>query len=390
MKDHDGQYFAGDASGRRFIGGNRIPLGKGGGLAWELHILFPIHGAVVCHREKEASCSASSFLVVKSRRLVAAFFLRCVSAGRGIYLCLRFYLDSIPAESGDTSASPTNHATLRELQSGESAASQVLSGMRRRIGGNNNEHVIKSDLTAAAFSRIFIVIAPMISKNENLAPSKNDKGRARIFIVDDHPLLRQGIQGIVNQTKDLEVCGNADSAQEALAGIESTRPNLAIVDLSLKGSNGLNLIKDLQIRHPSIIVLVLSMHNESFYVERALRAGAKGYITKEEATQKLVEGIRRVLAGEIYLSDTMASKLIGKIVGGSSQGPLEETLSDRELEVFELIGAGHGTRQIADHLHVSIKTVESHREHIKQKLKLTSALELVKHAVDWVNSHQGG
>jgi DNA-binding NarL/FixJ family response regulator len=221
------------------------------------------------------------------------------------------------------------------------------------------------------------------------ASSKSKKGKTRIFIVDDHPLLRQGIRGMLELTKDLEVCGDAESAQEALIGIEAQQPNLVIVDLSLKGSNGLNLIKDLQIRYPNLLVLVLSMHNEYFYAERALRAGARGYIAKEEATQKLVEGIRRILAGEVYLSDSMSSKLIGKMVGGNSTGPLEETLSDRELEVFELIGAGLGTRQISERLHVSIKTVESHREHIKQKLKLESAPELVKHAVDWVQARKG-
>jgi DNA-binding NarL/FixJ family response regulator len=212
------------------------------------------------------------------------------------------------------------------------------------------------------------------------------KNKARVFIVDDHPLLRQGISAVLNQEPDMLVCGDADNAIEAMDAIERLQPDIAIVDLSLRNSNGLNLIKDLHIRCSRIPVIVLSMHSESFYAERALRAGARGYLPKEEGTHQLAEAIRRVLRGEISLSQSMASSLIKKVAGGQSSNSLEETLSDRELEVFELLGSGLGTRQIAERLHLSVKTVESHRENIKVKLQLTSGTDLVKHAVQWVQT----
>jgi DNA-binding NarL/FixJ family response regulator len=212
------------------------------------------------------------------------------------------------------------------------------------------------------------------------------KNKARVFIVDDHPLLRQGISAVLNQEPDMLVCGDADNAIEAMDAIERLQPDIAIVDLSLRNSNGLNLIKDLHIRCSRIPVIVLSMHSESFYAERALRAGARGYLPKEEGTHQLAEAIRRVLRGEISLSQSMASSLIKKVAGGQSSNSLEEALSDRELEVFELLGSGLGTRQIAERLHLSVKTVESHRENIKVKLQLTSGTDLVKHAVQWVQT----
>jgi len=216
--------------------------------------------------------------------------------------------------------------------------------------------------------------------------------RTRILIVDDHPIVRQGIEMLISEEPDMSVCGEAESVREALEAIEQTMPDVAIVDLSLKESSGLELIKDIQIRYPKLLVLVLSMRDESFYAERVLRAGARGYITKEEGTERVIEGIRRILEGEIYLSDKLASKMINKFVAGqagSSRFSINN-LTDREIEVFELIGSGLATREIADELHVSRKTVESHREHIKEKMKLNSATELLKHAIQWVQYHSGG
>jgi len=210
------------------------------------------------------------------------------------------------------------------------------------------------------------------------------KRATRVMLIDDHPIVRQGVRMLLSQTADMEVCGEAASAYEALQTIESTDPDIAIVDLSLKESSGLELIKDIRIRFPSVLILVLSMRNDSFYVERVLRAGARGYIAKEEGAEKVIEGIRRVLAGEVYLSQKLASTMVKAMVAGSDpQRPLIDRLSDRELEVLELIGKGLPTREIAEKLHVSVKTIDSHREHIKDKLNLDNATELIKYAIQW-------
>ncbi len=208
----------------------------------------------------------------------------------------------------------------------------------------------------------------------------------RIVLVDDHPIVRQGIIMLVEPEDDLDVVGEAESAHEALEVIEETRPDIAVVDLTLKDSSGLELIKDIGVRFPKLPALVLSMRDEGFYAERCLRAGARGYVTKEEGPQKVIEGVRKVLAGQIFISDRMATKVMAKIVRGSGEGDQSpiESLSDRELEVFELIGNGHATREIASRLHISTKTVDSHREHIKEKLQLDSATDLLKHAIQWV------
>jgi DNA-binding NarL/FixJ family response regulator len=208
----------------------------------------------------------------------------------------------------------------------------------------------------------------------------------KVLIVDDHPIVRQGIRLLVDQEPDMAVCGEADCATEAMKAIENTGPDVAIVDLSLKDSSGLDLIKDIRIRYPDLVVLVLSMRDEFFYAERVLRAGARGYITKEEGTEKVIDGIRKVLAGEICLAEKLAAKMISRMVEGPrvAAGPSVQNLSDRELEVFELLGRGLTTREIAEKLHLSIKTIESHREHIKDKLKLANANELLKQAIQWV------
>ena len=214
--------------------------------------------------------------------------------------------------------------------------------------------------------------------------SKNG-GKHRILLVDDHPIVRQGLAEMINQERDLQVTGTAEDVHRALEGIEKMRPDLVIADISLKGSNGIELLKNIKVRFPRTLVLVLSMHDESLYAVRALRAGAAGYIMKQEATEKVLTAIRQVLSGEIYLSERMEKKMMHQLVGGRSArtgSPIED-LSDRELEVFGLIGQGHGTRQIAEELHLSIKTIESHRAHIKEKLNLRNATELVQHAIQW-------
>ncbi len=209
-----------------------------------------------------------------------------------------------------------------------------------------------------------------------------------IFIVDDHSIVRRGLKQLIDQEADLAVCGEAENGQAALEAMKKLAPDLALVDLSLGGESGLELIKDIKARYPKVSVLVLSMHDEAFYAERVLRAGAKGYIMKLQAPDLILKAIRRVLSGEIYLSDPMASKMLRKVAGGEDPiiGSPIERLSDRELEVFQLIGIGLGTRHIAERLSRSVKTVETYREHIKLKLDLKDATELTQAAIQWLQS----
>jgi DNA-binding NarL/FixJ family response regulator len=214
--------------------------------------------------------------------------------------------------------------------------------------------------------------------------------RKKVIIVDDHPIIRQGLRVVIDQQPDMVVCGEAWSVSQALQVMERAVPDLAIVDLSLKDSSGLDLIKDIAIRWPGVQVLVLSMRDEAFYAERVLRAGARGYVTKDEGPQKVVDALRKIIRGEIHLSDQMASKILRKFAGGSAPtASLVDSLTDRELQVMHLIGSGLPTREIAERLHISTKTVDSHREHIKEKLRLESATELLKHAIQWVQCQEG-
>jgi DNA-binding NarL/FixJ family response regulator len=208
--------------------------------------------------------------------------------------------------------------------------------------------------------------------------------------VDDHPIVRQGLALFIEREPDLMVCGEAEDATSALQAIRESTPDFVILDISLDGRDGLELLKTLRVRHPSLPVLVLSMHDESVYAERSLRAGANGYIMKQEAADKVITAIRQILGGNVYLSDRLTKRMLQQFVNGSisPRDPLAK-LSDRELEVFRLIGAGHGTRQIADELHVSTKTVESYQAHIKEKLALRNARELVQHAVEWSLNTRG-
>src|SRR3954467_11218073 len=206
-----------------------------------------------------------------------------------------------------------------------------------------------------------------------------------VLLIDDHPIVRQGLSQLINQEHDLHVVSEAANAREALDAMERGSPDIAIVDISLDDRSGIELIKDLRARDPNLPVLALSMHDEALYAERALRAGAKGYIMKQEATEKVMGAIRKVLEGQIYVSERMASRLLNQFVSakpGEEDSPLGR-LSDRELEIFSMIGRGLGTREIAGKLFLSIKTVEAHREHIKEKLKLRSGTELMRLAVQY-------
>ena len=208
----------------------------------------------------------------------------------------------------------------------------------------------------------------------------------RILIVDDHPLMRKGLAMTIGAEPDLEVVAQVENAEDALEALEETEPGLAIVDISLPGMSGLELLKHMQALRPELPVLVVSRHDESLYAERAIRAGARGYVMKLEAADVIVKAIRRVLNGGIYVSDEINERLLLGMARGRdslAKSPLE-VLSDRELEVFELTGRGRSTREIAEKLYLSIKTVESYRARIKEKLNLNNAAELMQHAVNWV------
>ena len=213
------------------------------------------------------------------------------------------------------------------------------------------------------------------------------KPKTRVLLIDDHPVLRKGLGQLINQEPDMMVCGEAEDAPKAFEAVSALTPDVAVVDISLKGGNGIELIKNVKARHPDLAMLVLSMHDEALYAERALRAGSLGYIMKEEAIGQVLVAIRKVLTGEIFLSDRMKSKMLQQLATGRAKAvasPIEH-LTDRELEVFRLIGEGHSTRQIAGELHLSIRTVEAYREYIKHKLSLKNSTELVQHAFHWVH-----
>ncbi|MCC5907208.1 MAG: response regulator transcription factor [Balneolaceae bacterium] len=208
----------------------------------------------------------------------------------------------------------------------------------------------------------------------------------KIYIVDDHPLMRKGLAMTIDKEMGFEVCGQAESAEIALSDMISLKPDAAVVDISLPGMNGIELIKNILHQLPELKVLVVSRHDEELYAERALRAGAKGYLMKLEATDILISALHQILKGNIYLSDKIGTKMLMKMASGNagkSDNPLD-LLSDRELEVFELTGKGLSTKDIGKKLHISVKTVESHRANIKDKLHLDTANELMRHAVKWV------
>jgi len=211
------------------------------------------------------------------------------------------------------------------------------------------------------------------------------KSKKRILIVDDHPMMRQGLAQLIGEEADLTICGEAEKASQALGSVGKLKPDLVLADISLPDKNGLELIKDMQAIQPGLSVLVISMHDESLYAERVLRAGGRGYIMKQEGGKKLMAAIRQVLGGQIYVSEKISARILEGFSGRrtSTDGSPVDKLSDRELEVLELIGGGKGTREIAAQLHLSVKTVEVHRAHIKEKLDLKTAPELVRFAVRW-------
>jgi DNA-binding NarL/FixJ family response regulator len=210
--------------------------------------------------------------------------------------------------------------------------------------------------------------------------------KTRIFIVDDHPLLRRGLAELINRETDMVFCGEAEDSPSAMKLIAQIKPDLVIVDISLKGYNGIELIKNIKAFDQKIQVLVLSMHDESIYAMRVLKAGAKAYVMKQEVVDKVMEAVRRIRAGKVFVSERVASRMLDQVVVGgdpSTDSPVD-LLSDRELEIVNMIGSGLPTREIAAKLHISIKTVESHRARIKEKLNLENAIQLVQFCVRWV------
>ncbi len=205
----------------------------------------------------------------------------------------------------------------------------------------------------------------------------------RIFIVDDHPIVRQGMKQLIESAGDLVVCGEAATGDEAVESVGKLQPQLVVADLSLPGKPGMEVIKDIKARWPDIYILVVSMHEEGMYAERVLRAGAMGYVMKQEAQGKILLAIRRILSGQVYVSDRIASGVLRQLTAGGHAQPKSslELLTDRELEIFHAIGDGKTVRAIAQMLHLSVKTVEAHREHIKNKLQLSSSNELLRMAV---------
>jgi DNA-binding NarL/FixJ family response regulator len=216
-------------------------------------------------------------------------------------------------------------------------------------------------------------------------------GVKRLLIVDDHPIFRHGISQLIRQLRDVSICGEADNAQSALDAMRRYTPEVVLMDISMPGKNGIELIKLMLAEQPRLVILVLSMHDESIYALRALRAGAKGYVMKQQAMENVLDALRKVLDGGIYISPQFGEKLVFKVIQGSDSdlGTPVDKLSDRELEVLQLFGRNKSTREIADTLHLSVKTIETHRAHIKEKLGFKDADEMVKFAVEWITAEEG-
>jgi DNA-binding NarL/FixJ family response regulator len=210
----------------------------------------------------------------------------------------------------------------------------------------------------------------------------------RVLIIDDHVMVREGVAEIIEHAEDLCVCGMASTANEGLEAVNKLKPDLVLVDITLPGKDGIEFIKEARAMHPGLLILVMSMHGESLYADRVLHAGGRGYIQKQEGGTRLVEAMRRVLHGEIAVSEKMTGRLLETFSGRKTMDSPLEGLSDRELEVFQLIGQGKAMKQIAEELHLSPKTIEAHRSHIREKLRVTGASELVAYAARW-NQTQG-
>lgn len=249
-----------------------------------------------------------------------------------------------------------------------------------------------ADLTSAAGSRYPKSVKTSTAR-QLAKPAPRRSGKARVLIVDDHPIVSQGLKQLIDAESDLSVCGCADRGDAALKLVASQKPSIVIVDLSLKDMSGIDLIKELNEKHPGLPMLVLSMYDEQLYAERVLRAGARGYVMKEAASDNVVAAIRQVLNGETYLGDRVKSRLLNRLVkspepANAKAGPSSpiERLSDRELEVFRLLGQGYSTRRIAERFQRSIKTIEIYRANIKHKLDLKDATELIHYAIRWQSS----
>jgi DNA-binding NarL/FixJ family response regulator len=219
--------------------------------------------------------------------------------------------------------------------------------------------------------------------------ARSRRAKAKILIVDDHPIVREGLASLINGEPDLKVCGEAEDVPSGLAAAEKLRPDLVVADLSFNGRSGLDLIKGIRGQQPDLPILVLSVHDESAYAERVLQAGANGYIMKEEAAGCVIAALRRVLAGEIYLSANMSSEVLKRVTEGAPRTPLS-CLTDRELDVYRLIGRGYGVKQMAEELNLSRKTVETYRARIREKLGLSTSGELLQHAIRWVADEAPG
>lgn len=272
---------------------------------------------------------------------------------------------------------------------------QVYAGMphdRRNDGSLRPARVVvvsqvsKDLLPNTSRSMAKASLPPAPEKPKSSPPAEAKK---RVLIVDDHPIFRDGIAQLINDQSDLMVCGGVCSAAHALTAVEQCQPDIMVVDISIQGTNGIELMKSIRAQHPTLPALMVSMHDENIYAERALRAGARGYIMKHAPPEKVVEAIRRVLSGGLYLSEAIGGRLLDTFLNGRADSTVGSSavdkLSDRELEIFRALGEGRGTREIARTLFLSVKTVETHRAHIKEKLKLQTAPELVRAAVEWVN-----
>jgi len=231
-------------------------------------------------------------------------------------------------------------------------------------------------------------MAPVCSTNHS--PSKTAVDKSRIFIVDDHPLVREGLTNLINGQDDLIICGEAKDSAQALDGIMKARPDVALIDISLENESGLELVKQLRSRFPNVALIVLSMHDETLYAERVLRAGARGYVMKHETSKSVLASIRRVLEGGVYVSERIVNRMARRV--SSARGPVAsspvERLSDRELEIFRLLGQGRSTSQIAEDLNLSLKTVQAYCARAKEKFGVTSLTELLRAAIRWDDASQ--
>ena len=231
----------------------------------------------------------------------------------------------------------------------------------------------------------------MTRKRPAASTPSTEPDRNRVFVVDDHPMMLDGMRRLIDSESDMICCGTACSAEEAIGLLPRVQPTLVVTDLTLPKRSGLDLIKDIKAMLPETLVFVYSMHDETYYAERALRAGARGYLMKEAGSEKMLECIRRVMAGEIAVSPKIAARILDLFSGAPSRGKKSamDQLSDREFEVYQLFGEGHSTKEIAARLHLSAKTIAVHRDHIRDKLGLSSAAEVVHHAIRWVENRGG-